>query len=448
MDRLRSATKGANVVIVVLDAARADHFGSYGYPRDTTPNCDRLATEGFVFENHFVQVPETKPSTASLFTGQYPDTHLAYDERKFIQPPFTLAQGLRSAGYHTVLFSQNGFASPMWALGEDFDEAYYEPHLKAAGWEVPYLWRPDALLEQVSLWLGKKPRTPFLAYVHFMPPHGPYIAPFEIFGYYMGKKPPNAWRSPYPFAEVERDLRSKEQPWSDELYLNRYDGNLRYADMAVAQLEQMLGNAGLLDNTIFIVTADHGEAFGEHGYKGHTISVFDESIHVPLVLKWPDGKVRGTRVRGLTQTIDVLPTLCDLFEIPYPRQGVQGHSLLPLMAGDANEVNDCVFSRGLGHPQSYAVRNHDYLLLLYQGARLRALYDLREDPRELKNVIAERPRVAAQMADAFRSFAERQVAPPLDFLDPNAKPAQLPKADRVKLDEETRRTLRALGYVK
>jgi arylsulfatase A-like enzyme len=446
VERLRAAAKGRNVVICVLDAARADHFTCYGYPRDTTPNSDRVAEGGLLLENHFCPCPETKPSTASLFTGQYPDTHLAYDERKLQPGTFTLAQAFHSAGFHTVLFSQNEYSSPLWGLGEDFDEAYYEPHLRKAGWERPFYWRPDALLQQVSLWLAKKPRSPFFAYVHFMPPHSPYIAPVDIYGYYMDSNPPNARREPYPFDEVERELRASEKPWDLNLYVNRYDGNLRYGDMAIGQLEQMLRDAGLFDNTVFIVTADHGEAFGEHGYKGHTISVFDESTHVPLLIRFPDNVAQGRRIHGMTQTLDLLPTLCDLFEIPYPRDAVQGRSFLPLMAGAVEEINDFIFSRGRGKPPSYAVRDHDHLLLLYQGAKLQALYDLREDPRALKNVIAKE--AEARLTDEFRSFAKQQTAPPLEFADPNAQPAQLPAVETVKPDEEMLRTIRALGYLK
>ena len=448
VEQLRSAVKGCNVVICVLDAARADHFTCYGYPRDTTPNSDRLAEAGFLLENHFSPCPETRPSTASLFTGQYPDTHLAYDERRLPPGTFTLAQAFRGAGFHTVLFSQNEYASPLWGLGDDFDEAFYEPHLKAAGWQQPFFWQPEALLEQVSGWLENKPRTPFLAYLHFIPPHGPYIAPFDIYGHYMDSEPPDARRAPYPFDEVETELRQREKPWDLNLYVNRYDGNLRYADMAVGQLEQMLGKAGLLENTMLIVTSDHGEAFGEHGYKGHTISVFDESTRIPMIMKLPEGAGAGRRLHGLTQVVDLLPTLCDLFEIPYPRQAVQGRSFLPLMAGSAAEVNEFVFARGRGKPPSYAVRNHDYLLILYQGGQLRALYDLRNDPRASQDVIAQEAEAAEKLTEAFRAFARRQTAPPLEFVDPEAQPVQLPDVEMVKPDEEMKRTIRALGYLK
>jgi arylsulfatase A-like enzyme len=448
VDRLRTAAEEANVVLVIIDAARADHVGCYGYPRETTPNIDRLASDGYLFENYFVQFVETKPSTASVFTSQYPDTHLAYHERMLPESTFTLAQGFGSAGYHTVLFSQNEYASPLWGLGLHFDEAFYEPHIIANGRQKPYIWEAEAVLELIEPWLEKSAPEPFFAYIHFIPPHDPYLTPLDMYYKFYDKDPPNAWRSPYPFDEVEQELRQREKPWSEKLFINRYDSHLLYADWAVGKVEEMLREAGLFENTLFIVTSDHGEAFGEHGYKGHTISAYDETTHVPLVMRFPGSGGPTGRVPGLTQAVDLLPTLLDLLQIPYPSRGVQGRSLLSAMAGEEGEVNDYIFCRTAGKPPSYAVRDHRSLLILYQGGELRALYDLEKDPRAVENTIDEQPERAAELLEAFRAFAETQVAPPLDYLDPDAPTPELPEVQEVEVTEEMERTLRALGYLK
>ncbi len=448
VDRLRAAAQGANVVLCIIDAARADHVGCYGYPRETTPTIDRLAAEGYLFENYFVQFVETKPSTASLFTGQYPDTHLAYHERMLPESTFTLAQGFRSAGYHTVLFSQNEYASPLWGLGLHFDEAFYEPHITANGRKKPHIWQAEAVLELIGPWLEKGAPEPFFAYIHFMPPHDPYLTPLDMYYKFYEKDPPNAWRSPYPFDEVEQELRQREKPWSQQLFINRYDSHLLYADWAVGKVEEMLREAGVFDRTLYIVTADHGEAFGEHGYKGHTISAYDETTRVPLVMRFPEASSPSGRVTGLTQSVDLLPTIFDLLEIPYPSRGVQGRSLLSVMAGEEEEVNDYIFCRTAGRPPSYAVRDHRSLLILYQGGQLRALYDLEEDPRAVNNIIDEQPERAAELYEVFRSFADTQVAPPLDYIDPDAPTPELPEVQEVEVTEEMKRALRALGYLK
>jgi arylsulfatase A-like enzyme len=407
VDRLRQSVRGANVVFVVLDAARADHAGCYGYERDITPNIDALARQGMLFENHFVQFPETK-----------------------------LAQGFKEIGYHTALFSQNDYASPQWGLGTHFDTAVYEPDLRKAGYERPFYWLPQVILEQVEGWLEDQSATPFFAYVHFMPPHDPYLAPREIYSRFLQVPlPESAWRAPYPFEGVEVELRARERPWDQALFINRYDGHYFFGDMAVGALAGLFHEAGLLDNTLFIVSADHGEAFGEHGYKGHTTSVYDESIHVPLVMKFPgDDGPRG-RIEGFTEVVDMLPTLAALFLFPYPKDVVQGRSFLPLLAGQEEEIHDYVFSRSAGDPPSYAVRSKDWLLMLYSGGEMRALYDLKSDPRAVENVIEEEPEQAEHLYQVFREFAQRQTA-------------EWPDVELIEPTEDMLDTLRALGYVK
>ena len=448
LQRLRETVGAANVVICVIDAARADHVGCYGYPRETTPNIDALARDGIVFEKHFAQFPETRPSTASLFTGQHPDTHLAYDRRTIDPDSFTLAKGLKAVGYHTVLFSQNEYASPLWGLGAEFDEAYYEPHLKKGGRDIPEIWRPEALLELIGPWVAERPPEPFFAYVHFMPPHNPYIGPPDVKHFFADEEPPGTWEAPFPFDEVEPELREKVKGRSQTRYVNLYDGNLRYGDWAVGELERLLQEAGVFEDTIFVVTSDHGEAFGEHGYWGHTFSAFDESIHIPLVVRLPGSERIVGRISGLTQSVDVLPTLLGLLDIPYPREAVQGRSLVPLLSGEEEEVNECVFARAAGKPPSYVVRDHGSLLLLYEGGKLKGLYDLRRDRRAVDNVIGEEPERAEKLGAAFTAFAEGQTAPPLNFVDPEAAPAQLPDVEEVKVTDEMRRSLKALGYLK
>ena len=451
VDGLRQAVSGANVVICVIDAARADHLGCYGYPRETTPNIDRLADEGVLFAQHFCQYPETKISTACLFTSQHPDTHLAYGDRGLMEGTFIFPEGLRAAGFHTVMFSQNGYASPMWGLGQGFEEAYYEPHLKQAGRDVPDIWRPEALLELISEWLEGRPRTPFFAYVHFMPPHDPYLAPDGMKHMFLGQQPPNAWQGPYPFDEVEPGLRRRSRAWPERQHravVNLYDGHLRYADWAVGELARLLRARGLFGTTLFIVTADHGEAFGEHGYRGHTFSAYDECIHIPLVIRFPGDAVPPRRVDGLTQTVDLLPTVFDLLGIPYPKAGVQGRSALPLIAGQAEELNPYVLARTGGDPPSYIIRDRSSMMLLYRGGRLRALYDLAADPRQMSNIIEQDPEEAERLVGAFREFAAAQTAPPRHFLDPEAEAPEPPAAPRIEVTEEMRAALRALGYLR
>jgi arylsulfatase A-like enzyme len=174
--------------------------------------------------------------------------------------------------------------------------------------------------------------------------------------------------------------------------------------------------------------------------------VYDEHVHIPLLVRFPGKKGPAGRVRALTETVDILPTVLDLFALPIP-SSVQGKSLLPLITGERRAVHDFVFARAEGTPESYLVRDERWAMILFKGARLQALYDLERDPWQARNVIAEHPKEVARMMAAFREFAQAQRYPPLDFVDPNWRPGQRPRAPRMKISEEQRRELKALGYV-
>ncbi len=462
-EELRAPAAGTNLVICVLDAARVDHIGCYGYPRETTPNIDRLAADSVVFEQHFCQYPDTVPSTASLLTSLYPDTHLTTAGGSLPRSVFTLAKSLESDGFHTAFFSSNYRGSGLTGIGTDFeltrafgpsrdgrgrgrqaglpDDA---PESRPAQLKVR---SPEGLLTLIADWLKQDAAEPFLAYIHFLPPHLPYNAPDEMKRVFAGKHPPNFWRGGYPFRGIEPRKVTSEHASPGPRLVNLYDANLLWADWAVGELERLLRDAGVLDNTVLIVTADHGETFGEHGYRWHPDCPYDEAIRIPLLVSFP-GEARPVgRVRALTQTIDLLPTILDLYQLPYPEDQVQGRSLLPLLTGEVEKVNDYIFCRTGGRPPAYVVHDLRFALLLYQGGKLRALYDLETDPWQTRNVIEEQPERAAELIEAFREFAMAQRRPPLNFLDPDAKIEALPSDSEVELSDEARRELEAIGYL-
>jgi len=455
-DALRESARSANLVICVIDAARADHVGCYGYPRETTPNMDRLAGESVVFEQYFAPYPHTKPSTVSLFTGQYPDTHLVADWRAMKTDGFSMANVLESVGFQSVFLSSSPMASPGMGVGKDFEFACGREMARSPGggirrrgrarWQGAGGWKtPEELVRAFSGWLEAERTGRFFTYVHFLPPHIPYEAPKDMQELFAGKEPPNAWQGKFAFREVEEEYTWEAPPLKE--WVNSYDANMRWADWAVGEIEKELRESDLLENTLLVVTSDHGEAFGEHGYRRHVYGVYDELLHVPLLVRFPGAERVTGRVGALTQTVDLLPTVLDLFRIPCPEEGIQGRSLLPVVTGAVERVRDYVYATCDGEARSYLVRDHDWALILWEGGEFRALYDLREDPRQTRNVIGENPGRAAQMVNAFRRFAAEQTSPPMEFVDPKAKRGELPSAPEVTLSEEQRRELKALGYM-
>jgi len=447
-DALRDAVAEANLVICVLDAARSDHIGCYGYARQTTPNTDLLARESLLFRSHFCQDTNTASSVASMFTGQHPDTHLAYGYRPVSDKAFTIARGLAAAGLRTALFSSNAWASPLGGKGLDFQKAYSTKDAIAAARPGEEWYSPEPLLRLFEQWLRDHRKSRFFCYLHFVPPHQPYpkadawLAPFK------GKKPPGYLPANYHPGKSEFPIPGIVEP-SPPLpeWINLYDSNLRYADWAAGEVVRLLREAGLYDKTVLVVTSDHGEAFGEHGYTFHNCCPWDEVAHSPLVRRVPHA-ARSGRVNAVTQGIDLLPTVCDLFRVRYPADNVQGTSLVPLIAGSKDSVHDCVFTHSNTERDKYMVRSANYALLLYGEKHQRALYSLREDPEQRKNVTASHPKEAEKLIQAFRVYAKQQRWNIMYVIDPSAPYADRPRSLPGRpVSPETLRELKALGYL-
>jgi arylsulfatase A-like enzyme len=482
VNKIRKA-RGTNIIICVLDAARPDHMGCYGYPRPTTPTIDRLAKESLVFDRHFCQYPVTELSTGALFESKYVFK---------IQPESTsLVEWLQQLGFNTMLYSGNiktSFAAPM---GKGFNRVF--PTARRMGqwqgrmtgpqeknWDQAWsrkmgldrlgrmpiggggprsdrFNKPEELLTQVNDWLATKPTQRFFAYLHFVPPHLPYDPPQKMLALFKGKKPPNYWhaRSAMLPAGAENGdtpllLAGGESSAQDTI--NLYDANLRYADWAVEQVVQSLKKAGVYDNTLLIITADHGESLGEHNYGWHPGCPYDEALRIPLILHFPGkGGPRG-RVKALTQTVDLLPTVLDIHNLHCPGTA-KGRSLLPLLAGEKAAINSYSFS-GAGQARlcdTYVVRDLQTTLMLSDDGKTRALYDDVKDPRQTKNIIKSESARAAKLVEAFRRFALAQPEPPLYFIDPTKKWKSNPDSVGPKpeaMSEEVRRQLKTLGYIK
>jgi len=449
VDKLREAVAGANVIVLVLDATRADHVGCYGYPRETTPNIDRLAKSAVVFEDHFSQSAETKSSTACLLTSQYCDTNLADGPRNLIPGTFTMEGGLGEAGFRTLLIASNLKASPLYGIGADFQSSIWDRELESLAKDGERPFRPEVALRGFREWLGENKDSRFFAYLHLVPPHYPYEQPEEFTQVFKGREPVSFEAGGVPYPETI----PKPIPPTPELpgWINLYDANLRYGDWAVGQVEAELREKGLLDKTLLFVTSDHGEGFGEHGHVWHGRSVYDEACHIPLLVRFPNEALAGRRIDALTESIDLLPTIFDLLKVRYPADGIQGKSLLPVLSGEADSASDYVFCRGGGSPCKYLVRNKDYALILYSNGEWRALYDLKADPGEKQNAVEGHPEQAAAMVEAFREFADEQRRPPLDFLEPNAVMPPLPEVPEIKMSPEDRERINRiadLGYLR
>src|SRR5262245_7758209 len=326
-----------NVLLVMVDTLRADHLGVYGYEKAKTPAIDGLAADGVRCAHTFSQASWTRPSVATILTSLYPSSHGAVHKPDILPDRVdTVAEVLARAGYYTVGFADNVNVSPSFNFGQGFAEYRYlapdlffyanEPAAQLTLYSGLRLVRERFLARRVDVhnyyqpaevvtdavlgWLDSPAAKaePFFLFAHYMDPHDPYfVHPFNGEGYARVANP----NPPPAVADKYRDL---------------YDGEIAYLDTHLGRLFGELKRRGLYDKTLIVLTADHGEEFHEHGGWWHGTTLYDEQIHVPLVLKPPAGGARGRVVEELTTSLDIAPTIIARAGIPVPSV-MQGHPL-------------------------------------------------------------------------------------------------------------------------
>ena len=420
--------RDANVMVIVLDAAGARHFGCYGAARPTTPEIDRIAAEGALFERAYTPAVFTRSAMASAWTSQLPDEHhatVSYDEKLPASVP-TLAGIVGESGIATAAFVGNNMAGTAFGLDRGFaDFRRASP-------------RAEELTESALAWLGAAGASRFFAYLHYREPHYPFDPrpPYDtIFG-------PDA---PLP-PSVKTDSRwldrvndGTHRPRAEEIaHLERlYEGNLRLVDHEVGRLRRRMEELGLWDRTVVILSADHGEAMYEHGFVGHNEQLYEESVRIPLIVRLPPGAgPRGRRVRMLTGLLDLAPTVADALGVPPERRrSFRGRSLLAVAAGAPEPASEPVLCRTVGTKPRYALvgERHKYQFNLRDGDE--SLHDLAADPGETRDVAA----VDRVRAGYFRQrlFARLLALP--------GRAVASPTGWRVSPQEAEE--LRALGYV-
>ena len=335
-----------NVLLIVVDTLRADHVSSYGYHRPTTPNLDRLAAVGVLFENAIANSSWTLPSHASLFTGELPSDHGADWELPLGSASLTLAEVLAARGYVTGGFSANTeYVTAAWGLDRGFSR--FESHgsslaedltqttlgrslaltiLPRLGYfDIVGRKRAHTVSEEFVTWLDRrKAGRPFFAFLNYFDAHDPYVPPT---GHTL-RFSPSAHRGDSVNYQFQGDgFRRKPVLSMEDIQsaIDGYDECIAYVDSEIGKLVETLGQRGILDDTLIVVTSDHGEAFGNHDLFGHGNSLYMETLKVPLVLVWPHRIPAGRRVREIAGLNQVPATVLDL--IADDPDGFPGRSL-------------------------------------------------------------------------------------------------------------------------
>ncbi len=462
-DAPREAGAPPNLIVVSIDTLRADHLGSYGYTRDTSPHLDALARQGSLFENAYSTSSWTLPAHATLLTGLDPFAHGVASDRDALAGPIeTVAESLRAAGYRTEAWVGTdpfGFVGAAFGLSAGFDGYRHYPHPKryrssliarAIDGEILRRFGRDvgnarAQVESILDWLEPEDGRPFFLFVHLYDVHSKtHALPYEA---------PEPFRDRFCPGEVDgfagcrgelcasdrlRAMADGREPrlGPDETAVARclYDGGIAFVDAELGRLLDALEASGLAERTAVFVTSDHGEAFFEHGRPLH-VTLHEEITRIPLIARIPGGPA-GQRLPQMVDLGDVAPTLLDLAGVP-AHPAIQGVSLLPLLQGRG--------APAIGQ-DNVAISVHRTLFrqgstkYIEGGKRPARLYQLREDPGERDDRAARDPVNTSRMAAALERRRTSSEALHERLL---AGEVTAP----VNLDEQQQERLRALGYV-
>ncbi|HOZ49092.1 MAG TPA: sulfatase [Candidatus Hydrogenedentes bacterium] len=429
-----------NVVLVILDALRADALGCYGYLRPTSPNIDALAAEGIRFDRVYSAAPYTTSSTWSLLTSLYPCQHGATTGgRRVNEAVPRLHALLKQAGIATGLASANFHLDPKRAarIGEGFDE-YFEAYdtLDMLKRQAPRA--PGALTEHVVDFLTRRKDQRFFLYAHYMVPHDPYF-PNPPYAHSFSIEPVKPVDTSSSFL-MPVNWHERPLPPNDLYQIRaRYDESILEADAEIGRIRQTIGDLGLAAKTVIIVASDHGEAFMEHGRLGHTWRVYDEFIRIPLILGGePIKALLPYTFDGIVRNIDLFPTICDLLSVAVPETCV-GSSLLRQRS---NRAHDQVLHYALAeYPRNPL---EAYLWLRYKLIRSEIndtieVYDRLLDPGERLNLAEMRPVFADYLLAQGLAWKTRQVS--------TKQFAFTEDAGEEPLSEEDAARLKALGYL-
>lgn len=433
-----------DIILVSIDSLRADNLGCYGYPRETSPFVDQLASEGVRFENAISTTSWTLPSHAALFSGLYDSTHgLVSDDQRLAKGVLTIAEVLREGGYHTAGFYGGPFLHPTFGLDQGFD-VYRSCMAGTGGLESGQDVRrgleldrvpshadvtSPRTLEEVTSWAESGVKRPYFLFLHLWDVHYDYIPPrqyVELFDpdYDGDLTAGNFSANPAISPQMTgRDL---------EHLIALYDGEIRFTDDHLRLIFDVLDSRDLLSNALTVVTADHGEEFFEHGGKGHRRTLFDEMIRVPMIVHWPGRVSAGSVIEDQVRLIDIMPTLAAAAGL----EGglvTQGRDLSPLFQGSSMPAVTSLSELFVNGESLRALRTENRKLIRRDDTVPGWFYQLDADRREMKPILIDE--VAGPMQVEVAKALELRSRLGLD------------SSDAVDLDDDLRERLEALGYL-
>jgi arylsulfatase A-like enzyme len=444
-----------NIILIVADALRPDHMGCYGYGRETTPHLDALAAESVLFEKAYCQMPLTPSSIFSIFSGLHPEAHglifAGEDDGSLFARPATgislLPEVLENRGYCCLAITSTAWLDPELGFGRGFRK--YINHWRG----LTFAPRINRDLKQALAILPETRCERFFAFLHYYDPHSasddqgnrlPYYAPEEYiarFGVDTAAVTARMAEAGLGSSRFLAWLYEQEDggPTPEEISGIRdlYDASIAAFDTEMGRLFESLKAAGIYEDALIIFTADHGQEFMEHGEFIHN-QVYEETIRVPLIIRFPRGRTGGRRRAGPVKLLDIFPTVIDYLGLEPPGY-LQGESMLPLISGKAS-LPRYIFARQKSPPEArvYSVSDGRHKLVHDLIDDRSELYDLVSDPGEQRDISRDRP---DPLENLLRILLEK--------IEENRRIYDSfgGRGEGIGLDEDRLNSLRSLGYL-
>lgn len=455
IDNKINVVEGPNIIWILIDALRADHLGCYGYKKNTSPFIDSFAAKNILFQFAFSQESYTLASVPSFLTSTYPVHHkILYDypyidilDYKFL----TLAEVLKNLNYNTAAFVFNPHLKARFNFDQGFD--LYDDNEE--GWDYSLAHHETfetarKIYDKLNRYLKNNIKRPVFLYLHYRDVHSPYAPPPPYHKLFL----------PQEIEPIVDIIEKTDVPYIREninLWISQYDGEIRYTDSYIEKTLRMLNSYNInSDNSIIIITSDHGEEFLDYhpkdpGGRGHGRTLYMEQIHVPLIISIPEFNLKNRIIDSYVELIDILPTILEILDIEWGKYGqFQGRSLIPLMKG--RDISSKIVYSGGNYGRGVIIEN-DWKYYFYdkftkEGINAfsrrppigykyifeEELYNIKVDPNKRLNLFTEEKNIRIKLKERLQGLQKKYLTHQ--------------KARSVKIDKRTKEQLRSLGYIK
>lgn len=409
-----------NIIVIDVDTLRADHLSAYGYPHPTSPTLDRLAADGALFGNALCAGLPTAPAHTSFYTGRHPISHGIVSHGGARDLPETMpflpeilgANGFATAAVDNLYMNKKAFARG------------YEHYINPSARHPRLLTTPAREVNARAIpWLRNyATKEPFFLFLHYWDPHTPYLPPEPYRHLFYDGAPDDPANDSLDVMQRQPMGDLWSQAWFPKLHPDltdadyvraAYDQCIRYVDDAIAEVLGTVEELGITEETLVLLMGDHGESMTEHDIFFEHHGLYEPTLRVPLILRWPGRIPPGRRIPALVQHTDLLPTLLEAAELEIP-DGVDGQSLWPLIRGEAASLRPWIVAEECTWQAAWCIRTERHKLILYRrpglhNTPMRELFDLVADPGETRNLALEEWELADHLEREFERWLAEQM---------------------------------------